>query len=209
MAALLYKNLIVNRKLFLAVPPLILFSLWITKSATPGDPTFILLVAAALCYGVPIVGLDSDIRTGTLAYYRALPIRTKDYAGSHYLLGFTAAALGGGVLYLSQRYIGQVSPLLAIYDGLLVMLLPLLLIAITFPVYYRFTLGSLRRFTMIYSFLNSSIIIFGRLLFSQMREWIAIQKMAPRGFVLFAYLVPVLFLLSFALSVRILGQNTE
>lgn len=138
MAAFLYKGIVLNRKLFALTIPILFLGWWLAQKTDRAS--FMLVLPGILCFTVPIMSLDADMRSGSIGFYRSMPLLAKDYVASQYLLGLLASGFFGTTIYLLKRFVSRIDPMLAFYDSLVVLLLPLLMIAVTFPLFYRFTL---------------------------------------------------------------------
>lgn len=134
MTALLYKGwLIVKRSAHWIA--LILLIAWGMGRFT-GDFSWSLLWVALMGYLYPVLGYDADIRKEAIRLYLAMPITPADYAGSKYIGGFIAAAVTGGLTYAMERVVLQTAHTAALFDALFMLLLPLFLIALTFPLFF-------------------------------------------------------------------------
>lgn len=207
MAAFLYKGIVLNRKLFALTIPILFLGWWLAQKTDRAS--FMLVLPGILCFTVPIMSLDADMRSGSIGFYRSMPLLVKDYVASQYLLGLLASGFFGTTIYLLKRFVSRIDPTLAFYDSLVVLLLPLLMIAVTFPLFYRFTLWSLRRFAFLFSFANAIVFGFGHDLVFHLREWTASADTTPLWLLVLAGLIPFGFLFSYALSIRMLKRRTQ
>ena len=154
------------------------------------------------------MSLDADMRSGSIGFYRSMPLLAKDYVASQYLLGLLASGFFGTTIYLLKRFVSWIDPMLAFYDSLVVLLLPLLMIAVTFPLFYRFTLWSLRRFAFLFLCQRNRIRLWARFGFSS-AGMDSISRHNPSWLLVLAGLIPFGFLFSYALSIRMLKRRTQ